>query len=295
MTLDYPGFIQEVSSRLSSRFSEDIHLEVRGIVKNNDLKLDGLIISKEGNPISPTLYLNPYYEDYSKGLGLDEICDNIIGTYESCKLECRLDPKMFSDFSALRERIVYRLVSVSQNSEYLKDVPFVPFLDLAIVFVISLAVDDKSNATVLIRKNHMLMWGVGSAELMKAAISNTKGLYPADIFTMESVLSRYVGEEEAKSLKDCPMLVVSNKQRLYGATVMLYPDFLRELSEMVGEDYYIIPSSVHELIVLPKSYVGEESSLDMIIREVNHNEVPQEDILSNHAYLYDSKEKRIIG
>ena len=86
------------------------------------------------------------------------------------------------------------------------------------------------------------------------------------------------------------MWVLTNELGIYGATAMLYDGVLEEAGEKWEQNFYIIPSSVHELILLLEEWDMEQ--LDLMIKEVNEREVKDDEILSDHAYLYDVKEKR---
>ena len=295
MTLDYTEFVGEVRSRLSSRFSEDTHYEIRTIIKNNDSKLDGLIISRDGDTVSPTLYLESYFSDYKAGLSVDDICDNIIGTYESNRIKDDFDPAFFSDFEQVSSQITYRLINASMNEELLSDVPHIPYHDLAITFCVSVDINDDISGSILIHDNHMKIWGVGVRDLMKCAEVNTAKLYPPEVISMAEALKEYISDVEEQMLECCPMTVLSNRERSYGASVILYPGLLQDLGEVFEEDYYILPSSIHELILLPASYVSEPDALKNIIGDVNTHAVPRESLLSDHAYLYKRADNCIIS
>ena len=90
------------------------------------------------------------------------------------------------------------------------------------------------------------------------------------------------------------MYVLSNQRRVEGAACMLYPNLVRDFAEAVGSSFYIIPSSVHELLLLPTAHLEESSEIKNMIKEINDSQVSAEEILSYSLYLYDKEERKIM-
>ena len=91
-----------------------------------------------------------------------------------------------------------------------------------------------------------------------------------------------------------PMYVLSNSRMINGAAAMLYPDMLKDLSEKLDSNLYIIPSSVHEVIVFSDNLADDEKSLRDMIYTVNRTQMDPQDILSDSLYFYDRKEEKIF-
>lgn len=88
-----------------------------------------------------------------------------------------------------------------------------------------------------------------------------------------------------------PMYVITNKQNLYGAVCILYPDVLKDVAQKLDSDFYVLPSSVHETIAVPAENldINHASSLKAMVREVNQSELTPEEVLSDNVYYYCRK------
>lgn len=98
-----------------------------------------------------------------------------------------------------------------------------------------------------------------------------------------------------EEISDCiPMFVLSNKSRLEGAACMLYPDVLHDFAERTGSSFYIIPSSIHELLLLSAGHNDESGNIRSMIREVNDTQVSREEILSYSVYFFDKEQDKVV-
>lgn len=192
----------------------------------------------------------------------------------------------FRDFEQAKERVAYRLVNYEANRKLLEDVPHVPFLNLAKVFYVAVYSEEFGNGSILIHNNHQQLWGVTTEELNEIATENTPKLFPAEILSMEEVL-RKAAPEMARSFdipeQETPYMI-SNMEKSYGAAVMCYPSIIKELAERRQSDLIIIPSSVHELLVL--TYEEDIEAFRWMVRDVNATQLQPEEVLANSVYVY---------
>jgi hypothetical protein len=165
--------------------------------------------------------------------------------------------------------------------------------------------DGEGTASITVRSNLADLWGVSEEELFKVALENTQRLFRGTVMSMASVLTELLSdrldEENAKEFYDMvvseedmvPMYVCSNKQRINGAGVILYKDLLKEFAERVGADFYILPSSIHETLLVPVSDQMEVEYLRSMVREVNATQVAPEEVLSDDVYIYRRADDKI--
>ena len=118
--------------------SSGTKLEMLPLEKNNGVILDGLSIRRQGQKVAPTIYMDAYYREYLDGRSLKGICDQIIECCSNTDFEEKFNADFFSDYSRLQHTVVYKLINAEKNRELLKKIPHLPFLDLAIVFYLSL-------------------------------------------------------------------------------------------------------------------------------------------------------------
>ena len=250
------------------------------VLKNNSVKLDGFSYCVEGHKERPTVYVNHYYREDLTEEDLAQTADLTLKTLRECRLFPGRGVDQILNYRRMKDRIFCRLISREKNEELLTQVPWLPWLDLAIVFCLAIPEQIVERASALIHKSHMEGWGITQEELHRAAAENMAKL-PVLLEPMETLLEGY-----GLDVLSSGLYVLSNKRKEYGAAAIIDPAVQRMCYEQLGEDYYVLPSSVHELILLPDSLFTGREELDALIQEVNENCVSQEEYLGSHAYHY---------
>lgn len=305
--MEFTSFKILVRDEIAKRTGEQYHVRVNDVRKNNGVVLSGITMLQEDSNISPTIYLNQYYEAYENGeITLRCIVDDVINTYERNKVGRSVDMRFFMNYENIKNRIIFKLIHAEKNEELLKEVPNIRFLDLAIVFQCLVSDELFGNATIMIHNAHLKLWEIGAEELYKEALVNTPKLQRYDIKNMRDVLCelRFLEELEGKQFIDrdeyieelpeaTPMYVLSNRTRVQGATCMLYPDILKDFGASVRSDFYILPSSIHEVILLPAQGDEDCEVLKKMVLEVNETQVEREEVLSNSVYYYNRKKEEL--
>lgn len=303
------NFYEKVANSVKERLGSDCDVELQDIVKNNHVILKGLVIKDKSKNVSPTIYLDSFWEAYCAGMKYETLLDKIEDVYRRDTPGQSLDFDFFKNFDNVKDRICYKLVNAVENEEILKEIPNKPFLDLAVCFYYVYKNDELGEGTILIRNAHADMWGISVETLMECAGKNTPKLFPWESVTMENVLTecgkgenKNAGTDEEKDglreeinefFEEMPMYVVSNNKRMQGAACILYDGVLEELAEKFGSDFYILPSSVHEVIIMPAGNEDDISDLKDMIHTINETQVDPEDVLSDSLYYYMKSEKSI--
>lgn len=184
----------------------------------------------------------------------------------------------------------------------MNDIPHIEFLDLSIVFQYLVTQEDLGMAAILIHNVHQKLWGVSVEDLYQAAKENTRALLKYEIKSMSEVLFDIIEEAGTEEPDDyimemsdsIPMYVLTNKRRVDGAACMLYPDLFRHFSDKIGKNLFIIPSSIHEVLILPADHDVQELEVRRMIKEVNDTQVSTEEILSYSLYFYDRQVGEIV-
>lgn len=286
---------QEVSERTGKR------VELQTIRKNNGLVLDGLNILSEESNIVPTIYLNRYYKEFLTD-GIEKAAESVIALYEENKVEKSFNISLLTDFSKVKPCIKMKLISYEKNRELLEDVPYVNVLDLAVVFMIVLETGDESQfGTILVHNKFFDYWKIETDSLYKTAKENMRNDFQT--IAMEDIAKAVMDEalvEECLEEMDFDMFVLTNYTRLYGAVGMLNKKLLNAfMQKHQTEKLIILPSSVHEVLLIPCNEKMTENDLaetDLhgMVREVNETELEPEEYLSNNAYVYDGNELKIL-
>ncbi|HIT66191.1 MAG TPA: hypothetical protein IAB61_02970 [Candidatus Merdisoma merdipullorum] len=284
--MNYQEFVGSVTGFLRESLPCGTKLEMIPLEKNNGVIMDGLSIRRQGQKVAPTIYMDAYYRDYLGGRSLKGICDQILECCEDKGFEERFDADFFTDYGKIRSTIVYKLINAEKNKDLLNRIPHLPFLDLAIVFYSLLLDTPMGNATVLIHNSHMKLWKTGCSDLYRDAKENVKRLLPARLESMSEVIYELTGGQERPEETGVPMYVLTNRSRAFGAACILYDGVLESCAERFGESFYMLPSSVHEVIMVPASAVGNEEELTSMVRDINRTQVRDTEILSDNVYLY---------
>ena len=288
---------------------EEAHPEcsvmVHKVTKNNDLVLTGISIRSREVNIAPTIYMDDYYNDYKNGRPVMDIIAEIENIYNTYKLEHNFNVNSITDFNHVQGKICYKLVNKDKNKELLSDAPYIQFHDLAIVFYVVVSEDSDRTGTITVRNNLMEMWGNPDInDLYRIAKNNTQKRYKGSVFNMieimGDIISHNVDNIEPNIVDDffemnftyednmIPMFVATNNKKVNGAGVILYEGLLKTFAEKIGSDFYILPSSIHEVIFVPANGDMDVRYLIQMVKEVNATEVSPSEVLSDNVYKYNA-------
>lgn len=280
--MTYRTFLDLLEKSVCLKLKKQEKIRRIEILKNNGVKLDGFSYQKEGHREQPTVYVNHYYRKDIEEQELEEIAETIVKIQRDSILLPEKNLAQVLEYPMMKEQIYYKLISREKNEELLKQIPWLPWLDLALVFYLRIPEHIIQNATALIHTVHMEHWGLTLGELYRTASENMKKL---------SVLLKPMEE----FLEGCHlealnsgMYVLSTEKKEFGAAVIVSPEVQKMCFERLEEDYYVLPSSIHELILLPVSLSVGRKGLEELVEEVNSFCVSEEEYLGGHVYRYSS-------
>jgi len=289
----YQNFIETVKEHIGQELQKTVY--VYPVLKNNGAIYDGLVILDPILNISPTIYLNPYFHRYLDGVSLEDIYEDILKTYHENLPQEDFDITLFRDYEKAQERIVMKLINAERNKQLLKKVPHILVYDLAIVFLCSVSDYMNEYATILIYNSHLELWNVTAENLYETALANTPRILEPRLDNLHDVF-KYITDESLPFLEELNISILTNHLKIHGATCMVYPNVLAELSSLYEDDVIIIPSSIHEVLVFPKENLPEGytlENLDNMIQDVNETQLTDDEILSDHIYWYHRESKEI--
>lgn len=291
--MNYQEFVGSVTGFLRESLPGGTRLQLIPLEKNNGIIMDGLSVRKEGKRVAPMIYLDSYYREYLDGRSLRGICDQILECCEDSDFEEHFDVDFFREPERVRPTVAYRLINYEKNRELLQEIPHLPFLDLAVVFYSLLTDTPVGHATVLIRNSHLELWGKNTSWLYEAAKENTEKLLPKRLVSMEDMIYELSEGKQEPEYAGVPMYVLTNSRKSFGAACLLYDGVLGECFRRLEESYYLIPSSVHEVILIPASAVGDSWELCALVQEMNRTQVRSTEVLSDTVYLYSEETRRL--
>lgn len=285
--MDIKEFTEKACTEIEKILGSKV--QYKEVEKLNGAKHYGLIILEPGSNIAPTLYLEPYYDMYLYTKNWKDTVNRIIKAYQSDSFPKRLDMKWFTDFERVQGLIFYKLVNFEANTVLLADIPYTRYLDLAIIYYVRYENDEIGDGSILIHNSHLEMWGCTTQDLAGLAEKNTPQLCPIAVSTMMNVLQECGADTEELSLCEetpVPMHIMTNEAKVSGAITILYQDALKNFADSIHSDVVILPSSVHEVILLPLQEEEGFQELRNMVYEVNRSQLAREDFLSDNIYLY---------
>lgn len=293
-------FYNNVANGVSEILGDEMVVEIQEVTKVN-LSLEGLTIRKQGENIAPTIYLNQYFNQFNDGRAMDDIVQDIIKVYENNQPKNIMDvfkTEDFYDFEKMKEKIVLKVINTERNLDLLEQVPHLDMegLGLSVVFYVSLMTGEQS-AGILIKNEHLKLWEKTVSDLLTVAEVNTNRMHAFTIKSMNEVLSGMFGFEEELIPEDVPALyVLTDENKTFGASQLFLKDKIREFAKQQDCDVYILPSSVHELLLLRADFPNVEPEyLKEMVCEVNATEVSNEDFLCDGAFKYELATDKIIA
>ena len=303
--MEFSSFTTLVREEVEKRAGEQYTVRINDVRKNNGVVLSGLTMMEDDSNISPTIYLNHYYEDYEDGrTTLTNVVNDVMDHYNRNKVNRSVDMRQFLNYESVKKGIVYKLVNTAKNKELLEDVPHVEFLDLSVVFQYLIQNEHFGTASILIHNAHLKLWDVSVEELYQVADANTQNLQGyelrsmidaiRDLLEMDTIGEAADIEYMEEHADNVPMYVLSNKNRVGGASCILYDGLLADFATAIGGSFYVIPSSIHEVLLLPADSKDEQEEIKAMIKEINDTQVRTEEILSDSLYFFDKEEGQLL-
>lgn len=280
--------MRERAEAVARLVGEKMERETKVVInaKNNVTRL-GIAIETDQKGVCATVYM-----DDLSDLSEEDAAEKIKEMIEQTK-HPDIDVAKITAKEYVFSNIIPCPIKRAGNEKLLQESAHVDFLDLAFVFRVMLP---ENEGSYLLKTEAVKIYGCNVLEIFDIAKENMMKKQKTKIIPMENVIASMLGEEMGNEDEipktECEMAVMTNQDKMYGANGFLRKDLLKKYSERIGKDLYILPSSVHELLVVPKFAVNVEE-LRRMVQEVNENEVADEEILSYNVYEYSRKNNEI--
>ena len=296
--MTYKKFKEALFHALEDFYGDDAEIQFTDVVKLNDQHLDGINITHKDNdrPINPVMYANGFYEKYTEGqMTMEDIVGQIIDTMEHNEIAPEIYDmtKLLSDWNTASEYIYPLLVHTDSNGEMLEKLVSTPFLDLSVIYYIKLGSLQNGETNVKITHQLFNSFGITMDELHEQALANLRNNDCLEVNSMADVLQRLLPDSVTRGIdvpEPCNMHVMSNRSKMFGAAHLL--DMENMPIPYSGKSFYVIPSSIHEAILIDDDSIEPRMINDMI-HDVNGSVLSPEDILSTHCYYYDGSQRQL--
>lgn len=270
---NFEEFVKEIKDTVKDYLPEmyrDAEIVIAEHRKINDC-CTGLSFYTKDSVATSVINLTQMYQDYSQDMeaAMEHIKNTLLTLPDNLG---RFDVSDFLDYESVKDKLFLRVSSITKNAAFLKNVPYIAVEDLALTFHILVRQDEQDIASATVDNRLLKNYGISIETLCKDTIKSSMTLFPA-IF-----------------INTCLMIVVTNDKGINGAASLFYPGVMDKIGSEFG-NYYIFPSSIHEMLVVQDEGNGNPDELRQIIRDVNKEAVAEEEQLSDELYYYDAKNK----
>lgn len=309
--MNYLEFLEMIRDKVESTMGKGYEVNIHQVDKINDGQLQGIVIREMNQDIAPNIYLENYFEDYKKGKSIVDIVDEIITIYRNNK-HPNIVIDHINEYGPVKDKIFYKIINYKKNEKQLKNIPHYKMFDLAIIFCLLVNRDSNGIGCITINQELIEKWNVTSNDLYNDAQKNTPFLFPPKVKSMKEVIKSIIlkelsadenSEETDEILSmlmdtsedEHQMFVATNVDGINGAAWLCYENELESFGKMINSSFYILPSSIHEVILVPSQEKMEPQTLLEMVKDVNNTQVADNEILSNNIYRYEKDEGKLTA
>jgi len=291
-------FADEIASGIMKYFPDNRQVQCRVVetMKNNNVARVGITFHEQGDKVGPVIYMEPYWEAATDGRPMSEIMREIAGiasrSMDKRELIGSLD---YGNYESVKEYLSVTLINGRDNRQILSRIPHRQMEDLALILELKFPMEEGIGS-IKVSRELTELWAVDTDTLFAQAQENSLKAEPPSLQRMEdAMLSLAFGRDAAENLLENPapeevpsqLYVLSDTSKNKGAAVLSYPGVLEKADQLFPKGFYILPSSIHELLIVPKSPEIDPRELGEMVRAVNRAEVAKEEQLSDRVYEYD--------
>ena len=299
--MDYENFKEKFVEDLKDKLYEkgiEADVSVNTVNKLND-SYEAVTIKPVDDQVGVNISLNKCYGAYEDGTDYNEVVDKTSQLVaDSLENKPEVDMATLTDYDKMKDKLVMEVVSAETNKDLLETVPHKDIEDMAVVYRFVLSSDAEGRASILATNQMVENFGITAEQLHADALENAPRIKPAEIKGMGEVLAEMMGIEQAEMMglypvrpEDEQIFVASVPDKVHGAGVLAYQDFMDQAAERAGGDFYILPSSIHEILIVPDNGKMGLPELENMVKEVNATQVSPQDKLTDNVYHYDSQAK----
>ena len=292
--MDYKEFVDRVAEEIGNRLPEPLknaEIVTRQVDKLQGEGYYGITVNPANSNVGISFDLQKVYERTGNGRDMEAALDAVAHLIpESFADRPNVKASDLKDYETMKKTLMIQVVPTAGNEDMLSTIPHTEKEDMSMVYRFVISTDDRGTASVLATNQMLENYGITPEQLHADAMAMAPECFPADVRGMQEILAEMMGlPPEMVGDNPSEMYVATCNHGVYGAGCIFYPDFMKQAAEKLGGDYFILPSSVHEVILLPDNGTVSHRELQSMVKEINATEVAPEDWLSDNVYHYDSK------
>lgn len=288
--MTYDEFKEKLLGEIGERLGEPA-VKIITVTKNNNVQKEAVTLSDCEAELNPVVYLDDLYKECMAGKKIPECVDQILElSHGTPEFDSR---QLFDSWEEAKDRIELDLANTKWNEGLFTDTPHKEFLDLTVYCRLVFAKDETGIASTVVKESMLVRWGIGEQDMWEAASSNLKK-EAYQFMNLRSLIGKSAKAADIKECRSASMCVLTNPVMYYGAAGILRTDLLEKLAQLKETDLYILPSSVHEVIVLPALDCWDVDELRQMVKSVNACSVDKMDWLSDEVYYYRMESGEVV-
>lgn len=293
----------QIQEYLPEQYQEaDCHM--KEILRNNGGYGTSMEFHVPGENVVCSIHMDPYYAEFKQGRPFGEIMEKIaIQIQDTYEIEKLMKEIHIEDFQRIKAYLRISLVNTGRNRERLLCMPHMEMEDLSMVCRVDIP-SPEGHGRMEVTNDVLKVWGISKETLFDTALKN---MQESKDYIMQAGSSKiyelFADATAPENLLNAPadvaldpgelFYVLTNKENNRGASAMLCPWVMKKVSDLFPEGFYIIPSSIHESLIVQENGGKSVKELREILRNVNRTAVENEEVLSDNIYQYDRETERI--
>ena len=270
-----------------------VKVEVQQIEKVMGESYLGVRLDRGSGQAAPVINIEHHYQEMKTGKPLNrvmrDISETALGVMQNIP---DIHTEQIKQYGEMKDRIILQVIPVKGNEDRLAGMPHRLIEDMAVVCRAMIGSEhDHGNMSFLITTPVMQEYGITKDQLFADASANMER--QCSIRPLFNVLS-----EMAPDIADVPMaepdsmlFVATNTLSMYGAGVIALPDFMRNAEETMKGSFFVLPSSIHEVLLLKDDGMTDYRGLEAMVRDINATQVAPHERLTDNVYHYDAVER----
>ena len=288
--LSYQEFSVCVREYLEKNVSPGVEMTTGRRNRRGGKLKDTVEFHGKGDNFGRVFYIEDMYMEYLQGAAPELIADGVL---QMCTGGLPDGVLRFLDYEQVKEHLTLRLVNYEKNREVLDDFIYRPFLDLALTCRIICPAEENVLRTMAVSYALLDRWGVSEEEVFSQAEDCMRRYEPPVLRPLRDILP-YKDQGRMSSSRESDLYILTTRSGISGASALLTSENVQTLAEQLGRDILVLPSSIHEMLLLPDWGEWETGALRKIVKDINRNVVAEEDFLSDNIYRYRLADHKFV-
>lgn len=298
--MNYEQFLEQLKEDLQERFAadlppeySDVRIGIRDVEKFQGESYRGISFRSGDSPVEANLNMAGAFQEYESGRLYEDIVQEVEA--QLMRIVDRtpaFDIGALQDYESVKQKMMMEVIPQKGNEDRLENVPHQKIEDMALIYRVDMGEGTGGKMSSVITNQQLAVFGITGEQLHQDALENAPLTHPASLRSMAEVMAGLTGIEAPDPVPGKPMLLVATtKDAFMGASVIQYPGFMEQAAEQIGGDFFVLPSSIHEVLFVPDDGNADYHELEAMVQSINETQVAPAERLSDRVYHYDSQDR----